>query len=416
MPMVTCSRFKFLDQVPRSTVEISCKIRWQIGVGDYVEIAFWTFVGTVVYVYLGYPLLLWLLKTLSGGLSIATGGSKPSVSLVISAFNEEEVIEAKLKNSLALDYQQDLLQIIVVSDASDDGTDDIVRRFKRSDVQLLRMEDRGGKTLGLNEAVATANGEIIIFSDANAMYEANSVSALVRNFDDPTVGAVVGESTYADSASDSDRSESVYWRYELAIKRLESALGSVVGGDGAIYAIRRSLYRPMASDALSDFVNPLQVVEQGWRCVYEPDAVSVEDSSGSFDKEFRRKVRIVNRAWRAAMSMKRMMNPLRHGLFAFKIVSHKLLRWLVPIFLVLIFALNILLLDKGAIYVSAFITQAMVYMLAMVGWIIRRRANLPLVLYVPFFFCLVNIASLRGIYEAYRGQSYVTWSTVRVDN
>jgi len=278
------------------------------------------------------------------------------------------------------------------------------------------MTDRGGKTLGLNEAVNTASGEIVVFSDANAMYRPSAIRALVRNFSDPDVGAAVGESTYTDSANDAEKSESAYWRYEIAIKRLESQLGSVVGGDGAIYAIRKALYRPLAADALSDFVNPLQIVEQGKRCVYEPGAVSVEEAAGSFEKEFRRKVRIVNRAWRATMTMKRLMNPLQHGFFSLKLISHKFLRWLVPFFLIAILAANVSLVGEHVIYQISLGAQVLFYTLASLGQLKRQRGELSQVLYVPFYFCLVNIASLRGIIEAYRGKTYTTWSTARVDN
>ncbi len=381
-----------------------------------LEISFWTLAALVVYVYAGYPLLLWLLRAITSGRPLALAESEPAVTLIISAFNEEEVIEAKIRNSLALDYPRSQLEVLIVSDASDDDTDIIVRRYEKDGVRLLRLAVRGGKTLGLNEAVSAASGDIVIFSDANAMYRSDVVRALVRNFADAAVGAVVGESTYSNSANNAEMSESAYWRYEIAIKRLESALGSVVGGDGAIYAIRKPLYRPMVADALSDFVNPLQIVELGKRCVYEPDAVSVEEAAGSFEKEFRRKVRIVNRAWRAVMSMKRLMNPFRHGFFALKLISHKYLRWLVPFFLMGILATNIGLLGQHLIYQISFGVQALFYSLALLGRLMRQRKDLSQALYVPFYFCLVNIASMRGILEAYQGKTYTTWSTARVDN
>ncbi len=378
------------------------------------EITFWALALIVVYVYAGYPLLLAVLARL-GGRPAAHSAAEPPVTLVISAFNEEEVIAAKLENSLAIDYPPDRLQILVVSDASDDGTDGIVTDFTERGVTLLRMPERGGKTVGLNAAVEAATGEIVIFSDANAMYRADAVKKLVRNFGDPTVGAAVGESTYSDSANDAERSESAYWRYETAIKRLETRIGSVVGGDGAIYAIRKELYRPMAPDALSDFVNPLQIVRQGRRCVYEPEAVSVEEAAGSFEKEFRRKVRIVNRAWRAMMSMRPLLNPFRHGFFALELISHKLLRWLVPVFLITLLGLNVLLLDRHPVYWMTFAAQVVFYGLALVGAVLRRRGELALPLYIPYYFCLVNLASARGILEAYQGKTYTTWSTARAD-
>ena len=381
------------------------------------EITFWALVFVVVYVYAGYPLLLRLMRVATGGKPVQYGNYRPPVTLVVSAFNEADVIGGKIRNSLEIDYPKELMEILVVSDASDDGTDEIVQEYEEDGIRLLRMQDRGGKTLGLNEAIKTANGEVIIFSDANAMYKTNAIKALVRNFYDPNVGAAVGESTYSDSANDAEKSESAYWRYETAIKKLESQLGSVVGGDGAIYAIRKELCRPMTADALSDFVNPCQIVEQGKRCLYEPDAVSVEEAAGSFSKEFRRKVRIVNRAWRATMSMKHLLNPFRFGFFAVELLSHKLLRWLVPIMLVTILALNAVLCDRHLIYQVVFCLQLLFYSLAVVGNLLHKtRQDLPMILYIPFYFCLVNIACARGIVEAYIGKTYTTWSTARANN
>jgi glycosyltransferase involved in cell wall biosynthesis len=335
------------------------------------------------------------------------------VTLIISAYNEAAVIGEKIANSLALDYPSHLLEVLVVSDASSDGTDAIVSAVHDARVALLRMATRGGKTTGLNEAVSRARGEIIVFSDANAMYMPSALGELVRNFSDPEVGAVVGESTYSQSRSGADADESLYWRYEVAIKGLESAIGSVVGGDGAIYAIRRELYRPMRADALSDFVNPLQVVQGGHRCVYEPLARSIEKGAGDFDREFRRKVRIVNRAWRAMMSLKGLLNPFRFGLFAVEVWSHKVLRWLVPLFLLALVACNMALLDHGVIYQIAAAGQLALYALGFIGYLLRRSPRLPRVLAVPFYFLMVNLASARGIVEAYLGKTYTTWTTAR---
>jgi len=378
-----------------------------------IEIAFWILAALVLYVYAGYPALLYLYSRAVPAPKYLLPDELPQVTLLISAFNEEDCIAEKLENSLSLDYPAVLFEIIVISDRSSDRTDEIVAGYADRDVRLLRMEERGGKTLGLNAAVAESSGDVVVFSDANAMYRADAIRALIAPFSDSNVGAVVGESTYADVDSDAGESESLYWRYETTIKMMESRASSVVGGDGAIYAVRRSLYRPMGADVLSDFVNPLQVVEQGYRCVYEPNAISVEEVAGSFEKEFKRKVRIVNRAWRATMSMKRLLNPLRYGLFAWQLISHKLLRWLVPLALALLFITNVLILSKGFTYLFILAAQIIFYVLALVGALVRKQADLNPVLYVPYYFCLVNIASARGIMEVYVGKTYTTWSTAR---
>jgi cellulose synthase/poly-beta-1,6-N-acetylglucosamine synthase-like glycosyltransferase len=378
-----------------------------------MEFLFWAIAALILYVYAGYPLLLALIRACGGRRPVQAADNHPSVTLIVSAYNEADVIGAKIANSLALDYPADRLEVLVVSDASSDGTDAIVQGSGDPRVKLLRMTERGGKTLGLNAAVRAARGEVLVFSDANAMYRPGAVAALTRNLADPRVGAVVGESTYSELEGAADEKESLYWRYEVVIKRLESDIGSAVGGDGAIYAIRKALYRPMRADALSDFVNPLQIVQGGHRCVYEPRAVSVEKAAGDFEREFRRKVRIVNRAWRAMLSMKELLNPLRYGFFALELLSHKVLRWLVPLFLAALLVVNAALVGSGWIYALAMAAQGAFYLLALVGYAARRSASLPALVSIPYYFCLVNVASARGILDAFRGKTYTTWTTVR---
>ena len=377
--------------------------------------AFWLLAGLIVYVYFGYPLLLRLVRMLRGRAAAAIGMLEPSVTMVISAYNEETSIGEKLRNSLQLDYPADRLEIVVVSDASTDRTDEIVQRCGSARIRLLRMQERGGKTVGLNCAVRESRGDIVVFSDANALYHADALRMLVRNFADPTVGGVVGEATYVDARGEAERSEGLYWKYETGIKKLESDVGSVVGGDGAIYAVRKTMYWDMRADALSDFVNPLQIVEQGYRVIYEPAARSYERAGDDFGKEFQRKVRIVNRAWRATFSMPQMLNPLRFGFFSIQLISHKLLRWLVPALLVALLVVSAFLAPRGGIYALALWVQAGFYGLALVGWALQKRPQLPKAVSIPYFFCLVNVASFLGIIDAFRGKTYTVWTTVRAN-
>ncbi len=379
-----------------------------------MDVLFWAGIALIVYVYAGYPLLLLLLNRVRGERPVRRANIEPDVTLIISAYNEEDVIARKLDNSLNLDYPAKKLEIIVVSDASTDKTDDIVRQYADRGVRLLRMPERGGKTVGLNLAVPQARGEIIIFSDANALYDRQVVRNMVRNFADPEVGVVTGESRYLIEDGDtSTESENLYWRYELMLKKLESALGSVVGGDGAIYAIRKSLYRPMQPSDLSDFVNPLQIVAQGYRNVYEPEAFSYEKGGESFEKEFRRKVRIVNRAWRGMVSMRRVLNPFRYGWFAVQTWSHKVLRWWIPAFMAMVLFANLMLLSESPFYQASLLLQGLFYGLALIGSVRRSTRPMSRLVYIPYYFCLVNWASLRGIIENYFGRTYTTWETVR---
>ncbi len=379
-----------------------------------MEWVFWTAVALILYIYAGYPALLVVLHLTRKPRLVRQKSIEPPVSLIISAYNEEKVIEKKIRNSLELDYPPDKLEIIVVSDASTDRTDDIVKRYMPQGVRLVRMPERSGKTVGLNHVVPHANGEIIVFSDANALYDRQAIRKLVRNFGDPGVGVVTGESRYIVEEGDaSTYNENLYWRYELMIKRLESKLGSLVGGDGAIYAIRRDLYQPMKPSDLSDFVNPLQIVAKGYRNVYEPEAFSYEKGGESFEKEFSRKVRIVNRAWRGIISMHQVLNPFRYGFFAIQAISHKVLRWWVPAFMAIALLANLLILHRHPVYVATMVMQGAFYSLALVGFIQRHQEKMRRFFYIPYYFCLVNWASLRGILENYSGKTYTVWDTVR---
>lgn len=379
---------------------------------------FWAAFLLLVYVYFGYPLLLAALTRSGFSREVRKAPLEPSVTLVVSAFNEAAVIGRKIENSLALDYPPEQLQVIIVSDASDDGTDDIVRGFA-GQVELLRMEERGGKTLGLNAAVAQARGDIVIFSDANAMYEPGVIRCIGRNFADPAVGAVTGESRYLIGDEDfSTQSENAYWSYELALKAMESRLGSLVGGDGAIYAIRRELYRPMAASDLSDFINPLQIVTQGYRNVYEPQAVSWEGGAEGFQAEYRRKVRIVNRAWRATAKMRELLNPFRYGWFALQFLSHKVLRWLAPVLMGIVLLASALLVvgEGGWFYGLALAGQLAFYGLALAGQFLARKGRaVPALLRIPYYFCLVNSASLVALLQLMVGKRYTTWNVSRAE-
>ncbi len=376
---------------------------------------FWAGLATLAYVYVGYPLLLRVLAALGLGRGVARGPGEPMVTLVVSAYNEAGVIAAKLDNCLALDYPRDRLEVLVVSDASTDGTDAIVEGFGPP-VRLLRMTSRGGKTAGLNAAVAVARGDVIVFSDANAMYLPDAVRQLVANFADPGVGAAIGESRYVIGEQDaSTESENTYWSYEIQVKLLESRLGSVVGGDGAIYAIRKALYRELAPGDLSDFVNPLQIVAQGYRVVYEPRAISYEGGAEGYGAEFRRKVRIVNRAWRATWKMRALLNPLRTGFFAVEFLSHKVLRWLVPWLLLAVLGANLALAGAGPVYAWLLAGQLACYALAALGFLlVRLRGDPGRIAGIPYYFCLVNIASLVALVQVFAGRQYTTWTSSRI--
>ncbi len=373
--------------------------------------------AVLVYIYFGYPILLVILTRFAPGKSVEKGEIRPKVSLLISCYNEEKVIREKLRNSLALNYPHGKLEIIVISDGSTDRTDQIACEFEKKGVVLLRQEGRLGKTCGLNYAVPQATGEIIVFSDANAMYRPDAIMRLVENFADETVGYVVGEARYVDAErSPASDSENTYWAYEIAVKKMESKVSSMVGGDGAIYAIRKALYEPLLEMDINDFVNPLQIIAKGFRGIYEPSAICLEETSGKFEKEFRRKVRIVNRSFSGLLRVKSVMNPFRTGLFSLQILSHKVLRWFACVFIANFFVSSFYLALKGSIFFQVVVAAELAAMFcAYIGYISRDDEKAIPIFYQAYYFGLVNVAALFGLYKSIRGTVQVTWEPHRIE-
>ena len=281
---------------------------------------------------------------------------------------------------------------------------------------LVRQSERLGKSAGINLGIQKAAGEILVFSDANAMYQPDAIRHLVKHFANARVGYVVGNARYVEKASQtpSAESEGLYWRLETWVKRKESEFGSVVGGDGAIYAMRRHLFSQLRPTDISDLLSPLQIIAQGYRGVYEPAAICYEEAGDTFDKEFHRKVRIVSRSLNAVCRAPRVLLPWVQSRHWYALLSHKVLRWFAPVFLIILFGIT-LLLWRSSFYRLAGLLQLGFYALAATGWAIESRSKAPRIFYLPYYFCLVNAASLLGILKWLRGSLSPTWQTVRAD-
>lgn len=336
----------------------------------------------------------------------------PRVTVVTAAFNEAAHIEATVRNKLALDYPADLIDVIVISDESTDGTDEIVTRIAAEDarVQLLRQVPRQGKTSALNLAMPRARGDIVVFSDANSIYERGALRQLVANFADPAVGYVSGQMKYVnpDGSLVGDGCTG-YMRFENRLRAAETRIGSIVGVDGGIDCVRRSLYLPMRADQLPDFVLPLNVVEQGYRVVFEADAVLQEDALTTHGSEYRMRVRVTLRALWALLAKRALLNPLRHGLFAWQLFSHKVLRYLAFAPLTAAAVLNWFLLDQGWVYQVAAGGQVLFIVMVVLGAMgVRAIGGVGLPAYCYYFF-LVNWASAVAFFKFLRGEKKVLW-------
>src|SRR5262245_21732822 len=293
----------------------------------------------VIYAYVAFPAIAFamtrVVRRRPGKFAHPGPGDLPSVTVIIPAYNEERSLDAKIRNVLATDYPADLLDVIVVSDASTDRTNEIAESFADRGVRLLVQETRGGKSAGLNRAMAVSRCTIVVFTDANAMYWPSTIPTLVRYFERPQVGLVTGYTRYVDPDSqDVADTNNVYTSLERVIKSAESRWGCCAGADGAIFAMRRSLFRPLRHDDINDLVLPLSVIEQRYECVLAEDAVCIEQPAASVHNEYRRQSRITSRTLLALWRHVRLLNPLRFGLFSFFLFSHKVMRFLVPIFFV----------------------------------------------------------------------------------
>lgn len=366
----------------------------------------------LVYVYAGYPLACWLL----GGLrrrSVRSAPGQARVSLLISAYNEVGCIEATVRNKFELDYPAELLEVVVVSDASDDGTDAVVEALAAEfpgRLRLIRQEQRQGKTAALNRAVEATTGDLIVFSDANSLYGLDALTALLAPFADPDVGYVTGRMLYrAADGSLTGEGCSTYMRYENVLRSLETKVGSVVGVAGGIDAVRRELYLFMRPDQQPDFVLPLSVVASGRRVVYAPAARLYENSLAQPADEFRMRMRVALRAWHALRDMAGLLNPFRNGIFAWQLFSHKWLRYLAPLFQAVVFGSNALIAGHSPLLGVLFLLQVSFYCAALVGYGLRRHA-LPTLLTLPYYLCLLNAAAGVAFVRFLLGHRQVTWT------
>lgn len=374
---------------------------------------FWIGAACAAMTFIGYTLSLRLLANVIVR-HCPLGDLVPPISLIISAYNERNVIARKLDNALSLDYPKRLLEILVISDCSDDGTDEVVEGYADRGIKLFRVPSRQGKSHGLTRFFPQASGEIIVFTDANAIYEPTALRLLVRHFSDPQIGYVVGNQCYhTGSGTGAGNSEGAYTSHEERLKILESRISSVVGGDGAIYAIRKQLFQPLRDDDISDFVNPLQIVAAGYRGVYEPAARCFEEPAGEFGKEYRRKVRIVNRSLRGASRVPAVFNPFRVGWFAYQIFFHKLMRWFAPYFLAVMLAANIarVAVAPNWLYSMTLAAQLTGYGVAALYAVPGLRNHR--IVQLAFYFVVVNAAAAVGTTLFLCGRRIVTWKPER---
>ena len=381
-----------------------------------VAITFWVALFAILYSYVGYPAFLWLVSRVGRfdeSSCAGQSGQLPAVTLIISAYNEEKVIGEKIKNALSLDYPRELLEIVIISDGSTDRTGEIVTEFAHQGVVLRHYEGRIGKTACLNRTLPLATGGVIVFSDANSSYGKGALKALLGPFRNNTVGFVTGWTKYGSGDGAAPYSLGLYSRLELITKELESRLGSCIGADGAIFAIRKELYLPLEDYDINDLVIPLSINRQGYRGVLQREAICFEKDAGSPKGEFHRQVRITSRAIRAIMNYRQLLNPFRFGLLSFEIFSHKVCKFLVPLFLVALLVSNLLLAERGGFFLMVLIAQGIFYIAAGAAAFVPKGSLLSRMVEAARIFVVVNVAIALAWVKYLQGETYTTWSPTK---
>lgn len=379
------------------------------------KILFWSSIVTLIYVYLGYLLILIVMSSLNRR-SVLKADIFPSISIIISAYNEERHIERKIDNCLKLDYPQEKIEIIVVSDCSSDGTNAILEKLKAGNPRLTThyMPERSGKAACQNRAVELAKHEVLFLTDATTMHPPEALRLLVRSLRDPSVGCASGRVVYKLDHGLMSTGHAKRDRYEYYLRGKLAQAVSLFGAQDCIYAIPRQLYIPVRADLDSGFVGPLQLLEKGYPTVYEPEAIAIVDRRPPNVKdEFIRRSRITLRGMRGLLYMRHLMNPLSYGFLAISLISSRLLRWLTPVWLAILLVANLLLLDSP-FYMAAFVLQVGFYATACVGFIFEQHGyRLNAVLSAPFYFCTFAVAAAEGLRRLLCGDSGQMWQTRR---
>jgi cellulose synthase/poly-beta-1,6-N-acetylglucosamine synthase-like glycosyltransferase len=379
------------------------------------KIIFWLSLFVIAYSYVGYGILLYVMVRVKKLLQKIPKSSdhtyEPEVSLVVAAYNEEEFIHIKIKNTLELDYPREKLQVIFITDGSSDATPQIIRD---SPFELLHQPERRGKVAAMNRAIGYVKAPIVVFCDANTLLNKECIRELVKHYTEPKVGAVAGEKkVLAGADAQAAGAEGIYWKYESFLKRLDSEFYSVVGAAGELFSVRTHLFERAQEDTIiEDFVQSLKVCLKGYVVRYEPKAYATESASLSMRDEQKRKVRICAGAFQAMSMLRELFNIFKYPVLSFQFISHRILRWtLCPVCLVLVLISNIGIVLAGGdrIYTVLLGLQAVFYVLAIVGWLYANRNIKLKLLYIPYYFLFMNISVFMGFARFIQKRQTVLW-------
>ena len=378
-------------------------------------LAFWTGVTIVMYTYLGYGLILLIISKIKKPFALQlyqTDSELPSVTILIPAYNEDQLLEEKIRNTQALDYPADKLHIAFVTDGSTDNSPKIIKQH--AGITLFHSSERKGKIHAVNRVMKMISTPIIVFCDANTLLNSLAIKNIVRHYQDANVGGVAGEKRIFKKTADnaSGAGEGLYWKYESFLKKKDSDINSVVGAAGELFSIRTSLYEEPAEDMIiEDFYMSLRIAARGYRFVYEPESFATEAASASVKEEWKRKVRICAGAFQAMGKLIYLLNPFKYGLLSFQYLSHRVLRWtLAPISLLVILLSNLALAFFGSpIYIATLSLQILFYCIAYLGYLNQDKDISLKGFFVPYYFTVMNLAVYAGLTRFIKGKQSVVW-------
>lgn len=384
-----------------------------------LEIIFYLSIFIVFYTYIGYGILLYLLVRIKRIFYPQKKENdinyEPEVTILIAAYNEKENVVSKVENTRSLNYPKEKIKHIWVTDGSNDGTPQMLAAYP--DVEVLHLDERRGKIAAMNRAMKYVNTPVVIFSDANTMLGEESVRVIARLFSDPKTGCVSGEKRIRVLNEDAaaGAGEGIYWRYESTLKKWDAELYSAVGAAGELFAIRTELFNEVESDTLlDDFIISLRVAMRCFKIDYNPEAYAIESPSENIKEELKRKIRIAAGGIQSVVRLYPLLNIFRYGVLSFQYISHRVLRWtLAPLLLPLIFILNGLLASGSLFYGTIFAAQIIFYLMALLGWFLQSRKIKVKILFVPYYFLVMNYAVYRGFFRYIGKKQSVNWERAK---
>jgi len=380
-------------------------------------IAFWISIFLIVYTFIGYGFVLYILVKVKNlfytPFSFKNDALLPGITVLVAAYNEEDIIEEKISNTLALNYPKDKVQVIFITDGSTDRTAEKVSAYPG--VTLLHTEARAGKMAAIKRAIPFLEREIVVFTDANTFLNKDALLELVKHYQNPKVGAVAGEKRILveESADASSAGEGFYWKYESLLKKWDYALYSGVGAAGELFSIRKALYQPVESDTIiDDHMIAMRIAENGHIIAYEPNAYAMETASADVKEELKRKIRIAAGGIQSILRLKKAANPFHYPIFTFQYISHRVLRWTItPFLLILALILNAwIAYDTGSLFYQVlFSFQVFFYLLSLIGLYFENRNIRIKALFIPYYFCVMNYAVIAGIFRYYQKNQSAAW-------